>query len=121
MPRSRSITAPLAIAALLLLAPTLTGCMQNPIEKLVEEGISEAVEGVTGVDVDVSGGKLPDNFPSSVALVDGEVRDAGAITVSGETTFNVTLVTSGTVEEAYADGRARLASAGYEEVVAQQM
>ena len=80
------------IAASLLIAPTLAGCSANPIES--------AIEGVTGGNVDLSGTTIPDDFPSEVPLLDGEVVNAMAAGTAPEKIWTVTMkVTDASVLE----------------------
>ena len=65
------VTAPIAIALALVLAPALSGCMGNPIENIIE--------GATGGDVELPGTSLPEGFPTEVPLIEGEVAFGVAI------------------------------------------
>ena len=71
------------IAASVLIAPAVTGCSFNPIES--------AIEGATGGNVDVGGTTVPDDFPSEVPLIDGEVAAAFAVGKAPEKVWNVTI------------------------------
>lgn len=61
----RSRAAAFALVAGVLIASTLTACMANPLETVVE--------GVTGGNVDLGGANVPDDFPADIPLYDGEV------------------------------------------------
>lgn len=72
-------------AGFIVLAFTLAGCFQNPleaaIENAVEEQVTNAVEGAieseTGVDVDLGDGvSLPSDWPSSVPVPDAPLNFA---------------------------------------------
>ncbi len=60
----RRITASLALALALAATPLLTGCV-GQVEGLIEN--------VTGSEVDLGGQSVPQDFPASVPLTDGEV------------------------------------------------
>lgn len=65
----------LAAAGGLAIALALTGCA-NPIEQLVQGGVESVIEQQTGSDIDVSGdgnASVPDDFPSSIPILDGDV------------------------------------------------
>ena len=81
-----------AIAVSLLIAPALAGCSVNPIES--------AIEGVTGGNIDLSGTTIPDDFPSEVPLLGGEVVNAMAAGTAPEKIWTVTMkVTDASVLE----------------------
>ncbi|HEU4467116.1 MAG TPA: hypothetical protein VFR98_11360, partial [Agromyces sp.] len=56
-PRLRGRAAALLSVAAVATA-LLTGCVGNPVEDLVNQGVEDAVEGATGGDVEL-GGDLP--------------------------------------------------------------
>lgn len=76
--RARAVAAVVVVGAA---AFSLTGCFANPLdgamEKIADEGSSNAVEGLvekaTGGDVDVELGSIPEDFPDSVPLVTTDV------------------------------------------------
>jgi hypothetical protein len=71
----------MAVALSGVVAVTLTGCFQNPIEAAIENATEQAVEQAieeageaSGVDVDLGGGaSLPEGWPASVPVPDGEI------------------------------------------------
>ncbi|MHA6669034.1 hypothetical protein ACX3O0_09210 [Homoserinimonas sp. A447] len=71
------------IAASVLIAPAVSGCSFNPLES--------AIEGVTGGNVDVGGTSVPDDFPSEIPLIEGEVAAAFAVGKAPEKIWNVTI------------------------------
>ncbi|TAJ49895.1 MAG: hypothetical protein EPO52_02895 [Herbiconiux sp.] len=67
---TKKLSVALALSFAALLGPTLSGCMGNPVEGIVEG----AVEQAGGGDVDLnSDGGLPDGFPADIPLYDGEI------------------------------------------------
>src|SRR5690554_3246737 len=80
--RRRRIWA-VVIAASVLVAPALSGCSFNPIES--------AIEGATGGNVDIGGTSVPDDFPSEVPLIDGEVVSGFGVGTAPEKAWNVTI------------------------------
>jgi hypothetical protein len=71
------------IAASVLIAPAVSGCSFNPIES--------AIEGATGGNVDIGGTSVPDDFPSEVPLIDGEVVSGFGVGTAPEKAWNVTI------------------------------
>jgi hypothetical protein len=84
---SKRFTVPLAIVLALAITPALAGCFGNPIEQIVE--------GATGGDVSLPGQSVPDDFPSDVPLVDGEVVFGLGIGNADGKAWNVTVKVSG--------------------------
>ena len=85
-----SLRAPIALIAILSIAPALVGCSLNPIESIIEQA--------TGGDVDLGGAALPEGFPTEVPLVDGEILFGGGMKAEGTQVWNVTIkVTDPTV------------------------
>src|SRR5690554_2570093 len=80
--RRRRIWA-VVIAASVLVAPALSGCSMNPIES--------AIEGATGGNVDIGGTSIPDDFPSEVPLIDGEVVGAFGVGTAPDKVWTVTV------------------------------
>ena len=66
---TRRILASLALIALVA-APLLTACGDT---------INGSIENSNGAEVDIGGTDLPDDFPSAVPLIDGEILRASAI------------------------------------------
>ena len=81
-PRS-SLTAVLAVALAVVLAPLLSGCFANPLEAVIE--------GATGAEVDLGGASVPDGFPREVPLYDGEVTYGVSLGSEPDTVYNVTM------------------------------
>lgn len=73
-----------AIAAVSLFSVGLAGCFQNPLETAVEKATEQAVEKALeqeGIDVDIdygtgSGVSIPDGWPASVPIPDGNIFSA---------------------------------------------
>ena len=84
---TKRITVPLALVLALAIAPSLSGCFGNPIEQIVE--------GATGGDVSLPGQSVPDDFPSEVPLVDGEVVFGMGVGNDDGKAWNVTVKVSG--------------------------
>ena len=77
----RLITAALLTVALALVAPALTGCGL----------IQDAVEQATGGDVDFGGNSVPEDFPSEVPLIEGEVLSGASAGNAEGKVWNVTI------------------------------
>lgn len=68
-------------ALALVLTASLTGCFANPLDAIVDTVAEEStkgtaediIEGITGGEVDVEFGELPDGFPPEVPLVSENV------------------------------------------------
>ena len=97
------VTAPIAIALALVIAPALSGCMGNPIENIIE--------GATGGDVELPGTSLPEGFPTEVPLIEGEVVFGGAFGDGGSKVFNVTVKVDGL--DAFDEIKEQLEGAGF--------
>jgi hypothetical protein len=98
----RLITAALLAASLALIAPALTGCGV----------IQDAVEQATGGDVDFGGKSVPDDFPSDVPLIEGEVLAGASAGNADGKVWNVTIkVDDGS---AFDEITAQLEDAGFE-------
>ena len=97
------ITAPIAVALAIVLAPALTGCMGNPIESIIE--------GATGGDVELPGTSLPEGFPTEVPLIEGEVVFGGAFGDGESKVFNATVKVDGM--EAFDEIKTQLEDAGF--------
>ena len=80
-------TIALAIVLALAITPALSGCFGNPIEQIVE--------GATGGDVSLPGQSVPDDFPSEVPIIDGEVLFGLGIGNADGKAWNVTVKVSG--------------------------
>ena len=77
----RLIAAALLAVSLALVAPALTGCGL----------IHDAVEKATGGDVDFGGKSVPDDFPSDVPLIEGEVLYGASAASEDGKLWNVTI------------------------------
>jgi len=84
---TKRFTVPIALVLALAIAPSLSGCFGNPIEQIVE--------GATGGDVSLPGQSVPDDFPSEVPLVDGEVVFGMGVGNDDGKAWNVTVKVSG--------------------------
>lgn len=115
-PARKLSSAAAAIALSLGLAFSLSGCFANPIEKMVNDGVGDAVKKATGVEVDVSqdGKSLPKDFPDSVPLIDGEITFAGAMGAGGGKVWTVTLKVKD-VNGAFETIKSELSDAGFTE------
>ena len=76
--------APIALIIALALTPTLSGCSV--------EGI---ISGVTGGNVNLSGTKMPEGFPSEVPVVSGAIQFGGFVADGDSKVFNVTVKVTG--------------------------
>ena len=84
MRRPRSpLTAVIALAVAVVLAPLLSGCFGNPLESVIE--------GATGGEVDLGGASVPDGFPREVPLYDGEITYGVSLGSEPDTIYNVTM------------------------------
>lgn len=102
--------AAVAVAIAGLTASLLTGCLGNPVENLVNQGVEDAIEGATGGDVSL-GGELPDGFPTSVPLIDGDITVAAG---AGGTDGWVVVISSSTADPV-AESASALEGAGFTE------
>lgn len=102
MVRRARIIAPLVLAAALL--PALTGCFANPFVPTAEQLAEEAIEGVTGGAADYTDGELPEGFPTSIPLADGELGQGVFLGGADGGGWTITLTAS--------DAAAAVASAG---------
>ena len=78
---SRLITVALLAVSLAFVAPALTGCGL----------IRDAVEQATGGEVDFGGKSVPDDFPSEVPLIEGEVLSGASAGNADGKIWNVTI------------------------------
>lgn len=81
LPSSRSKVARRALAGIagIALAAGLVACSGSPIDNIVGGAVDRAIEEAVGGDVDIStDGRVPEGFPDSVPLVDGEVIGGAA-------------------------------------------
>jgi len=100
----------IALAATLLIAPTLSGC----------GGIEGLIEQATGGEVNVSIGSLPDGWPSEVPVIDGDIIAGGtAADDSDNPGWNVTIKVEN--EAAFTDIKNQLEGAGFEPVDAGEL
>lgn len=109
-PRLRGRAAALLSVAAVATA-LLTGCVGNPVEDLVKQGVEDAVEGASGGDVEL-GGDLPADFPQSVPVIDGTIELAGG--AGGDTEGWVVVLTSDSADP-LADAKSALTGAGFGE------
>lgn len=98
------------IAVVLGTTLTLTGCMGNPVEGLINQGIEEA-GGLFGG----ASGELPKGFPSEVPVVPGEIEGGFGMNVEDGSAWTVVVkVTAGSVAEAAEHIASQMAAAGFE-------
>ncbi|CAN5323626.1 hypothetical protein BH09ACT5_BH09ACT5_13070 [soil metagenome] len=83
----KRFTAPVALLIALAMTPALSGCFGNPVEQIVE--------GATCGNVDLPGQSVPDDFPSDVPLVDGDVVFGMGVGSDDAKAWNVTVKVSG--------------------------
>ena len=98
----RLITAALLAVSLALAAPALTGCGL----------IQDAVEKATGGDVDLGGKSVPDDFPSDVPLIEGEVLYGASAGSEDGKLWNVTIKVADA--SAFDEIAAQFEAAGFE-------
>jgi len=82
----RIVTLALSGALTLGVAPTLAGCSA---EQLVQDAVENAVNDATGLDVDLGGKTLPEDFPTEVSIVSGEISLSGALGAGTEKVWTV--------------------------------
>ena len=113
----RRTTTTAAIGLTLAATLSLSACIANPLEGLIEDAVSGGVENLIedqlGDDVDINvpgsdgGASLPSSWPADVPTPDGEV----VFSAAAEGSFQATILVSGqsVVDALYAD----LEAAGY--------
>ena len=112
----RALTSAISLAVAAGITVSLSGCFGNPLERftdgLVEGTVENVIEGTTGVDVDVdgTGGSLPDSWPAEVPVPDGSIL----FSLAAAGTYSVT-TTVGSSDAAKA-GYEQFVSNGYEVV-----
>ena len=79
----RRITVPIAIVLAVSSVPLLTGCFGNPIQG--------ALNAATGGKVNIGGGSLPKDFPSSVPVYKGKIDTALGLGTGKKEIWNVTV------------------------------
>lgn len=84
---TKRFTVPIAIVLALVITPSLSGCFGNPLEQIVE--------GATGGDVSLPGQGVPDDFPTAVPLIDGEVIFGMGVGNTDGKAWNVTIKVTG--------------------------
>jgi len=105
IPTTRSRIA-IAVAIAGVTASLLTGC--NPVD-LVNKGVEDAIESATGGDVSL--GELPEDFPESIPVIEGDVAvGAGGGSTGAE---GWTVVITSTAADPMADATAALEAAGF--------
>lgn len=105
--KTRPLTAAIALATTLVLAPALTGC----------SGLEGLIEQATGGEVNVSIGSLPDGWPAEVPVIDGEIIAGGTANAEdGTPGWNVTIKVDD--KTAFDDIASQLGAAGFEPVEA---
>ncbi len=103
--------AAIAVAIAGVCAALLTGC--NPVD-LVQQGVEDAVEGATGGDVSL--GELPEDFPESVPVIEGDIAVGAGGGSTGADGW-VVVITS-TAADPMAEAAAALEGAGFTEETA---
>ena len=86
----------------------LSGC--NPVDS-VRQGVEDAIESASGADVNL--GSLPDDFPESVPLIEGQIGLGAGGADSGDAGWVVTVTSS--AEDPLGDAAAALEAAGFTE------
>jgi hypothetical protein len=92
-----------AIVLAVSTVPLLTGCFGNPIQS--------AIKAATGGKVNVGGGSLPSDFPSSIPVYKGTISEAVALGKGSKEIWNVTVNLPN--EAAYNDIKSELSGAGF--------
>lgn len=111
-----------AIAIAVTATVTLSGCFANPLDQITDKigsGIAEGgaeklVEGMTGADLDIESGKIPEDFPSEVPMIDGPIQSSFSMKVDTGKTWTVAVEVKDVAAAANA-AREKLTSAGFEE------
>lgn len=98
--------AAIALAIAGVTASLLTGC--NPGDA-INQGIEEAIESASGGDVSL--GELPEGFPESVPVIDGEIQLGGGGSADGTEGWVVTVTSD--AADPMADAVDALESAGF--------
>lgn len=99
----RRITIPIAIVLAVSSVPLLTGCFGNPIQG--------ALNAATGGKVNLGGGSLPSDFPSSIPVYKGKIDSALGLGSGSKKVWNVTVeLPSG---DAVNDIKSALTGAGF--------
>ena len=97
-----SVRIAIALAATLLLAPTLTAC----------GGVEGMIEQLSGGEIDVSIGSLPDGWPTEVPVIDGEIIGGGtAAGDDGSPGWNATIKVASAA--AFGEIKSQLEGAGF--------
>jgi hypothetical protein len=100
--------AAIAVAIAGITASLLTGCFGNPGD-LVNQSVEDAIESATGGDVSLDG-DLPDDFPTSVPLIEGDVEVAAG---AGGSQGWVLVITPSASDDPVADAASALEAAGF--------
>lgn len=106
-----------ALAAIALGASlTLTGCFGNPLDGLVGGGgIGNVLEDATGGLVGGSSNSLPNDFPSEVPVINGEIQGGIGIGAAESRVWTVNIsAPGGTVEEVAAHVHSQFMDTGFE-------
>ena len=96
----------LVLAAVLAVAPALSGCS----DAQVQDAVNGAVQGATDGDVSL-GGALPDGWPAEIPVIDGEIKFGAGNTTNGDQGWVVT-VASGAADP-LTDAKQKLVDAGF--------
>lgn len=102
--------AAIAVAIAGITASLLTGCFGNPGD-LVNQGVEDAIESATGGEVSLDG-ELPEGFPTSVPLIDGDITVAAG---AGGSEGWVVVITPSSSDDPVADAASALEAAGFTE------
>lgn len=100
--------AAIVVAIAGITASLLTGC--NPVD-LVNQGVEDAIEGATGGDVSL--GDLPEGFPTSIPLIEGDVSGGAGGGSTGADGWFVVITSS--ASDPMAEAASALESAGFTE------
>lgn len=101
-----------AVASVAALSATLlVGCA--PIEDLVKQGVEDAISGATGAEIEADSKTVPEDFPATVPLIEGEVGSANRVAIANVKNWTVLLHPSGTPAEAFASAREQLEAGGF--------
>jgi len=110
MTRTRKIiTAAIAVALVLGIAPSLAAC--SPLQ-LVQNAVENAVKDGTGVDVNIGGKTMPEGFPAEVPVISGDIGVSGSLGVGSDQIWTVSF-TVPDLAVAYEEATGKLLSAGF--------
>ena len=105
----RIVTLALAGALALSIAPTLAACSADQI---VQDAVENAVNDATGLDVNLGGKTLPEDFPAEVSIVGGEISLSGALGAGTEKVWTVGILVTD-LAAGFEEAKTKLLDAGF--------